>query len=679
MEIRLKMNIQNMKKFNNLTLAQGVSLTLTIGMLLIVAVIVFLFARGLIVSEVLPELDKKSHVIGKTILNPIERALKLGLNVRTLRGVDDYFNAAKQDNPEIISLGLVDVDGNPLYKSSGPTSQKTMAPDDFYLAKVPFKSDDTIAGYLNIGINLDTVKKAYRDSVYDLFVIIFVSLVIAFEVLIFVFRYRITEPITGLLRLIKQVGNGKYQEDLRLWTKDEIGLFSQSLSKLIKKTSNLFHRVKSRIEVYVIMHEEQGEKVTQLISTLEKKNKFSIPLSHIILSNIFYIRLPLFLFVFSESLSSSFIPLYSRQLLPGSITASAILIALPLVSFMFSYALSQPLSGYWAQITNRRYVFLSGGIVYCAGILGAAFSSTLFEFIFWRFVSGFGFGFFLIACQAFIIDFMRPRKKVQTMAMFMGGYYAAAVCGTPIGALFAEGVGYRNTFLIAFFSALISVLYTQIYLKFSITTGKEAAQRVSFISFVNILKNSEFVRFLSLIAIPSRILMSACILYAMPVYLKSMSYSTSLIGRVLMIYSLMIYALGYLISKYVDHKNNALSIILLGSLITTCSSFVLLFSSSFHALLLFVLLFGLGHSLSLTPQVTIPSMLSEENSAMTLSVYRLFEIMGFAIGPFIMGVLMEYIPPQFAMISLSAPAALFIIIYAATSFRKTNITIQSRF
>ncbi len=668
-----------MKKFNNLTLAQGISLTLTIGMLLIVAVIVFLFARGLIVSEVLPELDKKSHVIGKTILNPIERALKLGLNVRTLRGVDDYFNSAKQDNPEILSLGLVDVDGKPLYKSSDPTSQKTLSKDDFYLAKVPFKSDDTIAGYLNIGINLDTVKKAYRDSLYDLFVIIFVSLVIASEVLIFVFRYRITEPVTGLLRLIKQVGQGKYQEDLRLWTKDEIGLFSQSLSKLIKKTSNFFHRVKSRIEVYTIMHEEQGEKVTQLISTLEKQNKFSIPLSHITLSNIFYIRLPLFLFVFSESLSSSFIPLYSRQLLSGPLTTASILIALPLVSFMFSYALSQPLSGYWAQITSRRYVFLSGGIVYCIGILGAAFSSTLIEFIFWRFLSGFGFGFFLIACQAFVMDFMQPRKKVQTMAMFMGGYYAAAVCGTPIGALFAEGIGYRNTFLIAFFSAFASVLYTQIYLKSSMTIGKDIETKVSFTPFINILKSSELVRFVSLIAIPSRILMSACVLYAIPIYLKSMNYSTSLIGRVVMIYSLMIYAFVHIVSKYVDYKNNALSIILLGSLITACSSFVLLFSSSFHALLLFMILFGFGHSLSLTPQVTIPPMLSEENSAITLSIYRFFEIMGFAIGPFIMGALMGHMKPHFAIISISIPAVVLIIVYAAISFKKSNALIQNRF
>lgn len=679
----MKISLPKLNEFRNFNYVQGASLGLTIAMLMIVAVIVFIFAKNLIVMELLPELDKKSQVIGKTILNPVERALKLGLNIKTLRGVDDHFNAARNDNPEIIALHLLDVNEKPLYQSIDEEFDKKIkeGEEESYLAKVPFKNGDIIVGHLNIGININLIRKVYRDSVYDLFIIIFVSLIIAFEVLVFVFRYRVTEPISNLIKLMHQIRHGEYRDDLRLSTMDEIGLFSHSFAKLIKKTSNFFYRVKSRIEIYSIINEEKAEKITHLMDSLQKKYSFQIPLKHMNLTNIFYVRLPLFLFVFAESLSNSFIPLYSRQLFSShSGMSPSLATALPLVFFMISYAFSQPLSGYWAQITSKRYVFLSGGILYCIGILGAAFATTLVDFTFWRFISGFGFGFFLIACQAFVMEFMEPGKKVQTMAMFMGGYYAASVCGTPIGALLAEGIGYRPTLIVAFFAALASVVYTQVYLKpKKDSEGSTDPHKVSLRSFSEILKNPEFVRFLALIAIPSRILMAGCILYGMPVYLKTMNYSTSLIGRIIMIYALMIYALGYFIAKYIDRQNNALFMILAGSLITTLSSIIFFISSEFVAILSFMVLFGLGHSLSLTAQITIPPMLSTGNSTTTLSIYRFFEIMGFAMGPFIMGIIMNFMSPQYAMMTISIPSALFVVLYFVSSFRRTNLAIQSQF
>lgn len=681
--------MQKTKSSDTFRFAQRSSLILTLLVLMVVAGGVFFFAKNLLVSELLPELEKKSQVLGRTILRPIERGLKLGLDIRHLRGVNDHFAAARAENTEIESLNLRNNSNETLYENGVSKNQESLAKKKSHYATVSLKNGDQVLGSLDIGINFDAIDKVYRDSVYDLIAIIFVSLVIAFEVLIFVFRYRISEPIVYLMHLMGRTERGEYSEDIKLNTQDEIGLFSQTFSLLIKKTVNFLYRIRARVEIFSILDEVKGAQVLEEFKKIENQYHFNLPLKRLNVSSIFYVRLPLFLFVFAEALSNSFIPLYSRQLyVAGGFFSESMSIAFPLIFFMGAYAFSQPLYGYWAQIAPKRYAFLSGGLLYCVGIMGAAFASTLFEFTFWRCISGFGFGFFLITSQAFLMDFMTPGKRVRNMTMFMGGYYAASVCGIPIGGLLAEGVGYRSTFFVILVVALISVFYTQVYMSPPTKTKDEQPKMTLSVSpAMELLKNGDFIKFLGFIAIPSRILMAACILYALPVHLKSMDYSTSLIARIMMIYSLMIYGLGYVFGKYIDQKNNALAMILCGSFLASASGLILGVSSGFWAIICFMFVFGLGHSISLTAQITVPPLLHKEHereengSSMTttLGVYRFFEIMGFAVGPFLMGLLLHWMDSREAIIVLSAPCVILVILYGIFAFKSANRLIRVGF
>ncbi|MBX9976846.1 MAG: MFS transporter, partial [Alphaproteobacteria bacterium] len=446
----------------------------------------------------------------------------------------------------------------------------------------------------------------------------------------------------------------------------------------IKKINNMYHSIKSKITIHTFLTDSKATIFQSVLKNLEHQHTFSIPLHPIYLSNVFYSRLPLFCFFMAEYMLGAFLPVYSQSLYtPFLGMPQGIVITLPIVSFMFTYALSQLLSGLMTQFVKRRYIFIYGGLIYAIGTLGSAFTYNLIDFVVWRLFSGFGYGLFLMAWQAYFADYNNaPSHSFQNTVIYMGGFYAATVCGTATGSLLVDVFGFRGT---VFVSSLLGMAATFIahshskILKKALFPQKNSKNIEKeqnpltfreclsvFLRFISFRKNPYILGFLMCVAIPSRLLMAGIFWHGLPLHLSSLHYSMPKIGGIMMLFGLGFYGISFVIPRYATTVTNPLKLTLIGATIALLSVlFVCGTKEPTLFYMLFTLIMGFGSGLSLTAQISIPGSLyyksktSSPVEVMTMRFYRFFELSGLFLGPLLMGIMMFFMPIKTAIIILA--------------------------
>ena len=103
------------------------------------------------------------------------------------------------------------------------------------------------------------------------------------------------------------------------------------------------------------------------------------------------IRIPLFLMMFSEELSRSFLPLFVNRLVPAdSNFTNEFLVGFPITLFMLAAATFTPIGGAIVDYVGSRRVFLVGALTAGVGYAGTFLTAGYYDFIFWRLLSGIG-------------------------------------------------------------------------------------------------------------------------------------------------------------------------------------------------------------------------------------------------------------------------------------------------
>ena len=120
-----------------------------------------------------------------------------------------------------------------------------------------------------------------------------------------------------------------------------------------------------------------------------------------------------------------------------------------------------------------------------------------------------------------------------------------------------------------------------------------------------IFKNSGFVVFLFCIAIPTNILMAAYLWYLVPLYLFDLDATTAEIGRVMMIYYLLIIVIGAPVSKRVKTRTGLTLLVGLGTLLSGVGLAAFHWWHDFWAVVLSVTILGLSHAMTKAPQITL--------------------------------------------------------------------------
>ncbi|MGI9311711.1 MAG: MFS transporter, partial [bacterium] len=375
------------------------------------------------------------------------------------------------------------------------------------------------------------------------------------------------------------------------------------------------------------------------------------------------IRIPLFLFIFSEELSRSFLPLFVARLSPEStLVSDELLIGLPITLFMLMIAVVTPIGGGLTDRFGARRVFLGGIVFAVVSYAGTFFVQGYYDLLFWRTLGGLGYGLIYIAAQVWVTENSATENRAQGMAVFSGAIFVGAICGPPIGSIIAGRIGFEATFLI---SAMMSVIAGLIIYQVLNEGGKKQAGTRTVLSMRDwrvLLADTRFLAVTLFAALPMKMVLTGFLYYIVPLYLNDLGNSQTAIGWVMMAYGVATVGCTTIAARYADRSKRYSAMVLVGGALAGIGCVVALFQDAVGggavvAVVIAVVAFGLGHAVAITSQLTIAQKVADSYAdtmgrASVVSAFRLVERGGFVLGPLVAGALVTGFGYQGAMVGI---------------------------
>ncbi len=391
------------------------------------------------------------------------------------------------------------------------------------------------------------------------------------------------------------------------------------------------------------------EQIYFMVSRL-KGSKKAVPASmgpRQTLDNLMLARFAAFTFLFAFALPVSFVPLQMSELyaplwgLPRNVV-----LGLPISLEMLCALLSSLAAGTLADKRDWRIPFVAGVIFTAMGLLFSALAVTGVQFILARGLCGLGYGLSWMALQSFLFSCSTPDTRAQGSSHFVAGIFSGHICGTAMGAILAERLGYSPVFVTGFFMAFLSLLFFFIFMRkvTGVSQVKAPAPVIPTGSVSKYFMDRNASALMFFCVIPFSICQVGLLFFATPLYLNQLGVSQSDIGRVLMLYGLSVVFLAPQLSKIVDSRERKKPFIVLGGLLGGLGLALLFFYQGFAAIIAAVFLLGLASSIGSSAQTAFALKLRATNElgqGKAMSIQRAADKMGQMLGPLALGALMS--------------------------------------
>lgn len=611
------------------------------------------FEQGMI-----PELDRKAQAVGRDLGAQVERAVGYGIPIDRLVGMDEFFSPVLEANPEIRYLAVTDERGRVLFLKGA--DRDVLEPHyrsaDFDLERdgrkasiagfldiaLPVAEDGRRVGQVHVGFDAGYVRGRLMGILLDVGVVAAVSLIVAFEILLFVVFFNVTGPMKLVGHVLDQARRGDFSQVPGIPSQDEVGQFVRALTAAVRSVDGLYRRLVAYIDEVKSAHFDKGvvERVAEVESRVNFLFRFASagapqPLHERRATDI---RLPLFLFVFAEELSRSFMPLYIGELLrpvPG-LTAEMVT-AIPIAVFMACIALATPLGGRIAERLGSRRVFMIGMVPALLGYVMTGLAHSVYDLVLWRAATGFGYALVTMACQSYISKAVRGEARTQGLGVFIGAVLTASVCGTAMGGVLSERFGYQATFLVSAALALLSGW--MVYQLLSATAEEPGDLREpSRGELIGLLRNWRFSFLVVFAAIPSKIALAGFLFFLAPLNLAAAGYGLGDIARTVMLYPIAVVVLSPLVARLADTTSWRPGLVAVGGLIGGLGLLAPALLPGSWPVVAGIVALGVAHGLSASPQLSlVPDICWIECRAIgqtnVLAFVRLLERLGSVAGP----------------------------------------------
>ena len=652
-------------------------------------------------------LKGKYEKLGRFLKSDVERILRIGIPLGKLIKMEETLHRTLTSGRELEFIEIVDKEGNVLYFADHDTMERVekgerksliknpeilasvkqagLVPDDTNI-KIPIHDPgkNETEGYIHLHIDPGTIVEKSRQIFLDMITVILTSLLITFELLGFFVAYEISSPLKEISRTM--------QRSLKSYTPmpvqsflfmDElcqvVDRFNRHMLKLghcltpVETTRKYFPGVKERLEKRI-------DKQVNLISRLGKERDPAIDDTLDLLTRLRrkmdrygenlkafpvhtpqqediraksrpvhyeFIRPLVFLFVMADGFCLSFLPMYIDTLyqpLPG--IPREVVLAMPISLFMLTLAVGMPVVG---AMTDRRgwYGPLIAGIVLnAAGHLFTALSTNLLQLIVFRCITAAGFAMVFMSCQQFIVANTTVKKRAMGMSSFLAAFFSGDICGTVIGGMLVERIGYSGIFFLsAVFSFLTLAVTLMIFHKLredreEKTGGSAAGDGFSIKKLFRIFQDPKFCTVLFFQAIPAKMVMVGVLFYFVPMYLETIQVLQSNIGRIIICYGLSLVFLGPLFSRYIGKERLRKYNIFTGGMITSLALFAFQIRPGSLMVLAMVLCIGVAHTFSMSSQAALISetrVVKSLGPGTGMGIFRFWERVGNIAGPLVVG------------------------------------------
>lgn len=572
-------------------------------------------------NSIEPAVATKVDALANAVEQQVASALDYGIPFEKLAGVEEFFDVLQKSNPEIFGLRLI----NPSSSFNSTGFIKALGRSEAETKTYPLHYEGKTIGQLEILVDGDYAPKKSLELLLDGLTVIIVSVIIAFELVIFIMSFNVSTRIQkiglSLNAFLKERRLVKIPDDYL----DEIGLIAQ--------------RINQRIDALV----KQTAQTFEFISSSDTQR-------------VDFIRWPFFLLIFSESLSLSFFPLYVGQLyMPDWGLSREFVVGLPISIFMFIWALSLPTGGVWSDTVGRRRAFIFGALLTSIGLILTAFAYSLFDLLLWRAVTAVGYGLVFITVQGFVTDHTSASNRNRGMAMFVATFFAGSLSGAAIGGIMADHIS-MSAILLS--SALISLGAALFVARFIAGESRQVRPKLTFASIREVCLDRSFLMVTLFSAIPSKIALTGFLYFSAPIFLFHVEASKSTAGRAIMLYGLVIICLSPFIANYADRLRSRLPLVLSGGILGALAIAQMAIMPTLTGMMISIGLLGLAHATSVPSQL---SFITETNKAMcerlglgqVVGIFRLMERVGNILGPIIAGLFIAHFGLDHAFIWLA--------------------------
>ncbi len=575
------------------------------------------------------ELAAKHVTLVSQLGRDISRAVEFGIPLADMRGLDVLLADARAAHPEVGYLTFVDTQGRtragqdgapaPTDLSGVPRTMPGSAPrlvelDAFHALRLPvIGPDGAVLGDIHLGIDRSHVVRLIQDRVFDIITVMVVTAIIATELLLLLLDSMVTAPLLGLQRWAEDTRAGRGAALAGAPGRGELAAFVRQLAGL----SGVVHGTPTSPTAGV---------------------PWLIMLRHV--------RVALFVYVVADTLSLSFLPLFSRELMsPLWSLSEDVLVGLPIVVYWLMSAVVQlPGARLLEHMTHRR-AFVVGALLSAVGAVGSAMAQDMASLLVARAVSGIGLGLVFMVCQAAILTHVPTERRTYGVATFTGVFFLATFSGTALGGIAAEHLGFRATFVLSGGIALLACAFAVLTFGTSREPHRPAVQAAEgWAAYGKLAVNPRYAGLLLLAALPNRMFNVALVFFLAPLYLDMLGASKAEIGRIVGVYGLTMAFAAPLIAAWVDRRGWQVRSVVIGSLLCGVGGFAVVPFDNQWGILIAVALMGLGQSMSIPSQMTlIPTVAASNARVLGLprlyAVFRAGERVPAFLGPILAGVL----------------------------------------
>jgi predicted MFS family arabinose efflux permease len=654
-----------------------------VGSVVAVAVVLLTLAVGFVSSaalrsfetELRPELEREATVVGSIGVQALQRALDLGVPFAGLSGVEEYLASLLATREGLAYVLLTDASGR-LVAAAGETPGEfaglpagTPLPGrgalmrllgGSYDAAQPLLEEGRLAGWLHVGIARARLDSALDDMRWDVLIVLLVVLLATAEFLRFILSRLVAAPIGTVLRLQSRLAGGDWTVRAPGDLGAEAGRVARHLNVLVRRMNDRWERLR-----WLAGESGAGRRAAAVLDGVTQRLRFGAATPQEGLGGgAASARLPLFLFVFAEQLSTSFNPIFAMELAGGQ--GGMLGAALPLVTFVAAVALLTPWGGEMVARHGPRAVLLMGLVPAGLGHLGAALAPDLLTLSVARAVSGAGYAIVTIACQVQLAREAQEGRLARSLGGFTAAVMTGAVCGTAVGAVLADRLGFRLTFVA---SALLVLGIAALAWRCLPVGGAGEEKRMGlWHSARAAFAEPRFLLLVLLAAIPAKVLLGGFVFFLAPLELRELGLSQAAIGRNVMLYGLCMLPAIVLGAWLADRTGRGGAIIAAAGLLNGVGLLMPLWLPAATALPIAIVATGIAQGLAAAPMLAVIPGLSlrpgAPSSAAMMGFLRLAERLGSVVGPPAAAALLALGGGQQAMLLLGAVSAAAALGYA---------------
>ncbi len=399
-----------------------------------------------------------------------------------------------------------------------------------------------------------------------------------------------------------------------------------------------------------------------------------------------------FMAVFVENVSYAFLPQFMREVV-ANFGLSPSYVSAPFMAYYLCFALALLPAGRLELRIGSRPLIVGGLILSGASFILIAIAPYFPVVMLARAVAGLGQGTLFIGVQSYALANSDSGQRTQAAGIIVFGFQAGMLSGMSIGSLLITNIGVEGVFILAALVAAIASAYTYFVIpNFRMEQQPDILNRSrgAIRDFVDMLRDSQFLRTMCLIGVPAKAIMTGVVLFALPLLLSKQGFRQEDVGQIIMLYAASVVIVSNIAARQVDRSGRVSAMLFWGAMLSSLGLMLAAASSLSPAfdwnhaptlatasLLIGIVVLGLAHGFINAPVIThvadapIASRLGASSVAAT---YRFVERVGHVAGPLAMSQMFLLVGQSWnALCWVACGVGLCGVLFIATSGRRNAV------